>query len=266
LGYFWAGLAICPDKIFRVLYSAIILNGGPEDQWSVVQMRIGFCLLTIQNLRINSNMSRRENLMSDKYLDQLLAEKEKIILVTRQHWLFLLGQIAPELALIFLVIVATSAAWITWTAVAALGYLLLILPLISLGRDVLIWRSNKHVVTTRRVIHMSGVWSKNVTDSSLEKVNDVKMEQSALGRLFTYGDIEILTASEFGVNRFTHIADPIELKTAMLNAKADLDKDDGSAGVMDVPKLIAELGKLNEQGLLTETEFKAKKAELLAKL
>jgi hypothetical protein len=204
--------------------------------------------------------------MSDKYLDQLLAKNEKIILVTRQHWLFLLGQIAPELALIVLVLVAVSAAWITWTAAAALGYLLLILPLISLGRDVMIWQSNKHVVTTRRVIHMLGVWSKNVTDSSLEKVNDVKMEQSALGRLFSYGDIEILTASEFGVNRFTRIANPIELKTAMLNAKANLDKGAISDGKMDVPKLIADLGKLREQGVLTEAEFNSKKTELLAKL
>jgi uncharacterized membrane protein YdbT with pleckstrin-like domain len=204
--------------------------------------------------------------MTDNYLSQLLSDKEKIILVSRRHWLFLLGQIAPELGLIILVLVAVSAAWFTWTAAAALGYLLLVLPLISLVRDLLIWQSHKHVVTSRRVIHMEGVFSKNVTDSSLEKVNDVKMEQSALGRIFSYGDIEILTASEYGVNRFTRIAKPIDLKTAMLNAKANMDQDDFSAEAMDVPKLIAELGKLHEQGVLTETEFSTKKAELLAKI
>ena len=37
------------------------------------------------------------------------------------------------------------------------------------------------------------------------KVNDVKMEQSFLGRLLGYGDIEILTASELGVNLFRRI-------------------------------------------------------------
>ncbi len=204
--------------------------------------------------------------MVDKYLSQLLSDNEKIILVTRGHWLFLLGQIAPELALILLVLVSVSAAWITWTAAATLGYLLLILPLISLGRDLLIWQNHKHVVTNRRVIHMSGVWSKNVTDSSLEKVNDVKMDQSAMGRLFDYGDIEILTASEYGVNRFTRIAKPIDLKTAMLNAKAKMGDHDGDAASMEIPKLIAELSKLHEQGVLTEAEFSIKKAELLAKL
>jgi uncharacterized membrane protein YdbT with pleckstrin-like domain len=209
--------------------------------------------------------------MSDKYLAQLLSDNEKIIMVTRRHWLFLLGQITPELALILLILVAVTTAWATLpiAAFSALGYLLIILPLISLGRDFLIWHNNKHVVTTRRVIHMSGVWSKNVTDSSLEKVNDVKMEQSAMGRVFDFGDIEILTASELGINRFSRIANPIRLKTAMLNAKATLDSDGGGRRSQpgdNIPTLIARLGKLHEQGVLTDAEFNEKKAELLAKI
>ena len=109
--------------------------------------------------------------MSDNYLDQLLSEDEKIILVTRQHWLFLLGQITPELILILLILAAFSATWalLPNAGFSTIGYLFVILPLISLVRDLLIWSNNKHVVTSRRVIHMSGVWSKNVTDSSLEK-------------------------------------------------------------------------------------------------
>ncbi len=51
-------------------------------------------------------------------------------------------------------------------------------------------------------MQISGIFNKSVIDSSLEKVNDIKMDQSALGRMFGYGDIEILTASELGVNLF----------------------------------------------------------------
>ena len=87
-----------------------------------------------------------------------------------------------------------------------------------------------------------------------------------MGRVFGYGNIEILTASEFGVNRFSHIAKPIALKTAMLNAKAKMDKDEDDASAMDIPRLITELRKLHEQGALTDVEFSQKKAELLAKL
>jgi uncharacterized membrane protein YdbT with pleckstrin-like domain len=205
--------------------------------------------------------------MTDSYLQQLLAKDEKILLITRRHWLFLLGEILPELLLIVLILVGVTTLWAATpiSEFVAFGFLLLLLPIISLIRDVLLWRSNKHVVTSRRVLHMSGVWSKNVTDSSLEKVNDVKMEQSALGRMLNYGDIAILTASEIGVNRFTRIANPIGLKTAMLNAKASLNKDE-TAPPMDVPALIAELGKLHDQGVLTDAEFNRKKAELLAKI
>ena len=207
--------------------------------------------------------------MADKYLSQMLGKGEKQQFMTRQHWLILLGHISPELALIILIIVAVSATWITWSAAGwlALGYFFVILPLISLIRDVLIWQSNKHIVTNRRVLHMSGMISKNVIDSSLEKVNDVKMTQSIMGRLFDYGNIEILTASELGINRFSHIAKPIQLKTAMLNAKAKLDAGEHAVEMaLSVPELIAELGELHKQGMLTDAEFNTKKAELLSKI
>jgi uncharacterized membrane protein YdbT with pleckstrin-like domain len=90
-------------------------------------------------------------------------------------------------------------------------------------RDVITWTSRQYIVTDWRVIQISGVFSKEVTDSSLEKVNDVKLEQSFVGRLLDYGDLEILTASELGINRFSHVGQPIHLKTAMLNAKEKLE-------------------------------------------
>jgi uncharacterized membrane protein YdbT with pleckstrin-like domain len=125
-------------------------------------------------------------------------------------------------------------------------------------------------VTSHRVIQTAGVFSKDVVDSSLEKVNDVKLSQSFLGRMFGYGDIEILTASELGVNLFHEINDPVGFKTAMLNAKERLGFDNESrmeshAGA-DIPALIARLDDLRKKGILSEGEFQQKKAELLAKM
>ena len=112
--------------------------------------------------------------------------------------------------------------WLPQSSVVPLAYLLLILPLLGLLRNVLIWTSRQYVVTDWRVIQISGVFNKDVSDSSLEKVNDVKLDQSFLGRLFDYGDLEILTASELGANQFTHVGQPVRLKTAMMNAKEEL--------------------------------------------
>src|SRR3990172_8498301 len=207
--------------------------------------------------------------MADTYLNNLLGENETILLVTRQHWLVLLGEILVEALLTAAIIVLVTMLFgLLPNPLVLLGFLLLILPLASMGRDYLIWGNRKFVVTTRRVIQISGVFSKNVTDSSLEKVNDVKMEQSFLGRLLDYGDIEILTASELGANLFRRIGRPIRFKTAMLNAKERLGTGQASGGKrqeLDVPALIAQLDGLRKQGVLTEGEFQKKKAELLTK-
>ncbi|HEX7394465.1 MAG TPA: PH domain-containing protein [Anaerolineaceae bacterium] len=210
--------------------------------------------------------------MSDKYLQSLLGEKEQVLFVTRQHWLTLLGEILIELILSVVLVVLVSLIWVLWLPnfLVALGYLLLIFPLISLWRDVLIWSKRKYVVTNYRVIQLSGVFNKNITDSSLEKVNDVKMSQSFLGRMFGYGDIEILTASELGVNKFTHISQPIQYKTAMINAKEKLERPPAPAAparpAPNVADLLAQLDELRQKGVLTDAEFQSKKAELLTKM
>src|SRR5574341_1237112 len=209
--------------------------------------------------------------MKDTYLNNLLGENETILLVTRQHWFVLLGEILVEALLTIAIIVLVTMLWslLLMNPLVWLGYLLLILPLGSMWRDYLIWSNRKFRSSTRRVIQISGVFSKNVTDSSLEKVNDVKMGQSFLGRLLDYGDIEILTASELGVNLFRRIGRPIRFKTAMLNAKEKLETEQASGGRRqepDVPTLIEQLDGLRKQGVLTEDEFQKKKAELLTKL
>lgn len=159
--------------------------------------------------------------MSTSYLDSLLGQNERVLLVSRQHWTILLRMILLEIVLILLIGVGTTVVGIFF-APALLAYLLLLIPLILLLLDVLRWWNLQYVVTNRRVIQISGVFNKKVIDSSLEKVNDVKMEQSFLGRMMDYGDIEILTASELGVNKFSRLRDPIGFKTAMLNAKDQL--------------------------------------------
>jgi uncharacterized membrane protein YdbT with pleckstrin-like domain len=240
--------------------------------------------------------------MADTYLNQLLGDDEQILYVTRRHWLVLAGEILSESVLTLALAVLISLVLALWPPAApwvALGYLLLLLPIISLGRDVAVWANHKFVVTNRRILHVAGVLDKDITDSSLEKVNDVKLEQSLWGRLFNFGNVEILTASELGVNKFGQIADPIKFKTAMLNAKHRLEQNEdfpqarasGRAKAAapsladrmneqlapaassvpasvpaDIPGLLSQLDQLRQAGVLTEAEFQNKKAQLLARL
>lgn len=208
--------------------------------------------------------------MADPYLNRLLGEKEELILVTHQHWMKFAQAILVEVILAIITVVFVTLLWAVWlpNPLAATGYLLLLIPFASMLRDFLIWDNHKYIVTNRRVIQVFGVVNKNVTDSSLEKVNDVKMDQSFLGRIFDFGDIEILTASELGVNRFTTIGNPIKFKTAMLNAKLNLENIEDSIPktVSDIPTLIQKLDQLRKNGILTEEEFNRKKTDLLSKI
>ena len=222
--------------------------------------------------------------MAQSYLESLMSEREKIMHSSRQHWFILISSIFLEIILILIILAATVTVAVLFPPYAliavAVGFALILIPVATMTRDILSYSNHLYIITNRRVIQLSGVLDKTITDSSLEKVNDVKMTQSALGRIFDYGDIEILTASELGVNLFKRIDKPVRFKTAMLNAKSRLEggediREYARAGAVHgeptsaptgIPALIAQLDALRQQGVLTDAEFQQKKTELLAKI
>ena len=209
--------------------------------------------------------------MSKSYIESLLGNRETIVLVARQHSFILASAIFLELTMILILLAVTvSLAIILPTyalIIVAIGFVLILLPIATMTRDILDWANRQFIVTNRRVIQIAGIFNKHVSDSSLEKVNDVEMTQSALGRIFDYGDIKILTASELGVNLFQRIESPITFKTSMLNAKESMEYGEPSIdGDESIPMLISQLDALHKSGVLGEEEFQAKKAELLSRI
>jgi uncharacterized membrane protein YdbT with pleckstrin-like domain len=213
--------------------------------------------------------------MENHYLQRMLGDHENVILATRQHWFVLFRSILLEIIIALLIFTIVTVVVVTKPdpnfSLYGLGYFFLIIPILSSFRDVMIWNNHMYIVTNRRVIQISGVFNKDVIDSSLDKVNDVKMVQSFFGRIFNFGDIEILTAAELGVNLFRRIGNPVGFKTAMLNAKELLERKPNQVVVEksaqpDIPSMITALDRLRQQGLLTDEEFQQKKKELLAKL
>jgi len=157
------------------------------------------------------------------YLAQLLGDDEQVLLIARPHWLVLLAKTWLWMALFFAVVIGTI-----WLRVAGSPYWAWATPLalIPLGFWVwehLVWSNQMSVITSQRVLQMEGVLNKQVSDSILDKLNDVKTEQSFLGRLFGYGDIELLTASDDGNNVLHMINDPLGFKRTMMNAKGALE-------------------------------------------
>ena len=206
-----------------------------------------------------------------RYVENLLGNREKILLVARQHWFILVSAIVLEIVIILVIIGLTILAGLFWTEFAlligAIGTILLLLPLSTMFRDILDWMNRQYIVTNRRVIQISGVLNKNVTDSSLRKITDVMMSKSFFGRILNYGDIEILTASEFGANLFHRIEEPVGFKIAMLNAKEELEQGgEPEQDGLDVVEVLTNLDRLRELGILTDEEFIQKKSEFLERL
>jgi len=158
------------------------------------------------------------------YRENLLAPDERVALVTRPHvWTFWLGALrgligGVVLLAIALVIEQTTLLppaltqirpWLTLGLVA-----LCVLALASVLLGWLRWRAHEIVVTDRRVIRIAGILSKDVIDYSLDAITDLRLRQSWLGRIFGYGDVDILTASEVTSRpreTFPVVAGPIQL-------------------------------------------------------
>jgi uncharacterized membrane protein YdbT with pleckstrin-like domain len=222
------------------------------------------------------------------YIQSLMARNESIAFITHQHWIVLLRAFIANLFLCILIVAIVVGLYIVLPLIPPLPpglrflpllpLVLLVIPFIRMGFKIIKWWNESYIITNRRVIQTEGIVNKHVIDSSLEKVNDVVLSQSVLGRMMGYGDVEILTASEIGVNRFERISGPVRFKTEMLNQKEDMGKlddfgrradralDAPAPTASDIPELIAELDELRRKGLISEQEFAEKRQKLMGRI
>ena len=188
-----------------------------------------------------------------------------------------------------------------WWPLGLVALALAVAPLFLLVHGFLVWYNERYVITNRRVMEIRGIINKLTRDSALEKVNDLELRQSVIGRLLGYGTVRIITGSDTGANTFHRIARPLRFKRALLNAKEQLQSravDElpyttpaapaapaapvTPAGATGGPTLpisqlpagpgtgvadrLAELSDLRQKGLISEAEFQAKRQELLDQL
>jgi Bacterial PH domain/Short C-terminal domain len=168
-----------------------------------------------------------------RYADRLLADGERVRLRGRQHFLATLieGRLAWAIfiASIVLVLLVTQLAPDTPPLVRqAFSWVGLGLMLISLAWLVYIyaqWLNQDYLITNRRVMKVEGILSKRSSDSSLEKINDAVLEQSLVGRMLGFGDLDILTANEGSVDRYRMLSQAQTFKRTMLEQKHALEQE-----------------------------------------
>jgi membrane protein YdbS with pleckstrin-like domain len=237
------------------------------------------------------------------YIDNMLASGEQPIKREHQHWFALIADARYGIALIIaataLFFLSANLSGVLRNAMSVIVPVLLIVGLLIVAWQLLRWRNEEYVVTTRRVLQLEGVVNKRALDSSLEKINDAVLSQSIFGRLFGFGDLDILTAAETGISRLRMLRQADDFKRAMLEAKHELELELSGAKPLPSPPLrapappvaataqpaaspgpapraemtpdeltrtLASLADLRDRGAISAEEYEAKKADLLGRL
>jgi hypothetical protein len=148
-----------------------------------------------------------------------------------------------------------------------------------------VWRFERYLVTTRRVIETGGVINKYSRDTSLDAITDMIVGHPWLGRIVGYGEIDLLTASEAGTSKIRFLPEADNFKKSLLDAKHEHELDVGGGRALqeavastampakdqnlsadELDSALSRLAELRDRGLLTQSEFDAKKRELLSRL
>ena len=219
-----------------------------------------------------------------RYADTLLADGERIALRTRQHWLAPVvdarGPLAVFAVSVVVLVLASGLGQgglrdiVGWVGLAGL-----IVGLVLLGHRYWAWLAQDYIVTNRRVLKVEGIINKRSADSSLEKINDAVLDQNIFGRIFGYGDLDILTAADTAIDRYRMLNAAPGFKKAMLDEKHKLEMDlvrmtapamraptSRTMSPDEVTKALGDLADLRDRGALSADEYEAKKADLLGRL
>jgi uncharacterized membrane protein YdbT with pleckstrin-like domain len=71
--------------------------------------------------------------------------------------------------------------------------------------------TTEFAITNKRVINKAGLVERRTFEMNLNKIESVNVEQSILGRILGYGDIEIIGTGGTK-EQFKHISDPITFR------------------------------------------------------
>lgn len=222
------------------------------------------------------------------YAESLLASNEQIVYESRKHW------VAPLMSTItgsVLTIVGLAAVFgqllVDNSFLSSLflwgGVLALLVGLVMLAAAVVSWWSEHYLVTNQKVMKVAGIMRKTAEGSALEKINDITISQSLLGRWLGYGTLRVLTAADESNLNYTAMRDPMAFRKAVLDQKQEFEHQESRAiaeavrGVTAAPapttpdaeqiaQTIERLAGLRDSGAITVEEFEAKKAELLGRL
>lgn len=200
----------------------------------------------------------------------LLKKDEKILLITRQHWIKLV------LPIFIWLLVAVLSIWLLNTNGLIITLVAALYPML----EYLNWKNNLWCITNVRVVDESGFFTRYSKESPLDKINNVEYDQSIWGRLIGYGNVDIQTAAEMGETTYELIHHPKILKDTITHAQEEYKKTTINNQAIQLAQAIAtssgasmsqnmitdevqKLFELLQKGAITREEYNQQKNKLL---
>ncbi|MGQ0432740.1 MAG: PH domain-containing protein [Microthrixaceae bacterium] len=205
---------------------------------------------------------------------KLLNDGEEVVLDLHPHWEYFLKEtVALVVAVVVGLLVLNQD--LPGPVNAAVGIAVLA-SLLWFGITYAKWVTTNFVVTSDRLIYRHGVLAKHGIEIPLERVNTVFFSQSIFERIVGSGDLLIESAGEMGRQSFSNVRRPSAVQNEIhrqmeMNENRKFDRiamPTGTAGSPGggIADQIQQLDSLRQQGLITEAEFTAKKAQLLDRM
>ncbi len=189
------------------------------------------------------------------YSSTVLGPGESVLATFRGH-------IVPALGVGWLFLAGAGVG--VGAGVLGLGIIGFLFSAVMIGLmalRILSWHYDLLVITNKRAIKCWGVFTKTTRDSALDKITDLGLHQSLVGRMLDYGTLRILTANESGIDTFPYLAHPKKAKVLLLQAKSEMENSDAGGRGSDGGEVSA-IERLHSQGLLSDDDAKV----LLGKL
>ena len=176
-----------------------------------------------------------------------LQPGETVALIVRKHWLVL-----TKPALFFMAVLL----YLPVRNVKIIGFEVLLnylFPYVATFSGALLLyhyvdrRVNIWAVTNIRLIDEWGILTHKSKENPLDKINDIVVEQTILGRMFGYGSISVQTAATAGETIIEFVEKPEELKQTINEQKTlGAERENGSGsiagdhrrGTMAVPQTV----------------------------
>ena len=150
------------------------------------------------------------------YISQTLGSKERVLYQTGYHWLYWLAA-----AILIAPVVAVA---ITGYPYSALSIVLLVLGVVILpiGLRLLIRAGTTEIaVTSDRFVRKTGLISIKSEEVSLDKIEEVTVNQSIMGRIFGYGNVQV-HGTGMGDIKVAMVDNPIRMRREIQTAREGL--------------------------------------------